>query len=288
MISAETIAYPQNISYAHVAAITLWVFEHLIITDLEVTYIWKSRWNVIKVLYIFVRYCTYIDVVLNTIVTINYSLRWSDSVTCKTQYQAIIWLMMIGIAVSDLIFNLRIWAVWRKTRTMAIILIALNIGFLTPVWVTWGLFANSLEFFTTEFLRGCIENLGTSLLPLAAWAVLLIYQTAILLLMLPAAFTAFKLGGRSNMTNIVIRDGNFPDNSIIYVLDLVGYTGIVYYIYLILVSLTNLVVISLEPALFSMLAIYARVAYAALSCRVVLHIREQAANDSQVHTVSGV
>ncbi|KAF8998359.1 hypothetical protein BDQ17DRAFT_814010 [Cyathus striatus] len=236
-------AEQQNILYAHVAALTLWMFEHLIITDLEVTYIWKSYWNMIKVLYIFVRYGTYIDVILNTIVATNQAedilgIQLWDSGACKTEYQAIIWLMMIGIAASDLIFNLRVWAVWRKTRTMAIILITLNIGFLIPVWVTWGLFSNSLEFFNV--FTGCTEVFGTSLLPLAAWAVLLTYQTVMLLLMLPPAFTAFKLGGRSNMTSIIIRD----------------------------------VAISLNPVFFSMVAIHARVAYAALSCRVILHIRE--------------
>ncbi|KAF8998362.1 hypothetical protein BDQ17DRAFT_1411070 [Cyathus striatus] len=242
----------------------------------------------IKVLYIFVRYCTYIDVILNAIASrpAEPMAQFSDLPVCKTTYQAIIWFMMIGIAASDLILNLRVWAVWRKTKAMAIILITLNIGFLTPVWVTWGLFANTFGFFTTT-LSGCMEVFGTSLLPLAAWAVLLTYQTVMLSLMLPPAFTAFKLGGRSNMTNIVIRDGNCLDNSTIYVLDSVGYTGIMYYVYLIPITEVAMV-ISLEPALFSMLAIYARVAYAALSCRVVLHIREQATKNSQVHTISGV
>ncbi|KAF8998355.1 hypothetical protein BDQ17DRAFT_1328824 [Cyathus striatus] len=119
--------------------------------------------------------------------TLNLIVQFSDLTACKTICQAIIWIMMIGIVASDLIFNLRVWAIWRKTRTMAIILITLNISFLTPVWVAWGLFVNSLE----------------CLLPLAGWAVLLTYQTVMLSLMLPPAFTAF------------------------------GYTGIIYYIYLI-------------------------------------------------------
>ncbi|KAF8998363.1 hypothetical protein BDQ17DRAFT_1328831 [Cyathus striatus] len=73
----------QNILYAH---------------DLEVTYIWMSRWNMIKMLYIFVRYFTYIDVILNLATGF---MPFSDF-TCKTIYQAIIWFMMIGISASDL------------------------------------------------------------------------------------------------------------------------------------------------------------------------------------------
>ncbi|KAF8999627.1 hypothetical protein BDQ17DRAFT_1246342, partial [Cyathus striatus] len=40
------------------------IFENLITINMEVTYIWKSRWNVIKILYIFVRYSTYVDLIM--------------------------------------------------------------------------------------------------------------------------------------------------------------------------------------------------------------------------------
>ncbi|KAF8975948.1 hypothetical protein BDQ17DRAFT_234813 [Cyathus striatus] len=153
---------------------------------------------------------------------------------------------------------------------MAIILIALNIGLLTPVWVTWGLSVNSIRSPIAHFDGVSTTTFTITTFPLVTWSVLLAYQTVMLLLMLPAAFTAFKLGGRSNMTNIVIRD------------------GIIYYIYLIFLSLVGLVVMSLVPEYFAVLALYEMVTYAALSCRVILHIREQPANNSKAHTISGV
>ncbi|KAF9001659.1 hypothetical protein BDQ17DRAFT_1357991, partial [Cyathus striatus] len=137
----------------------------------------------IKVLYIFVRYCTYIDVILNLFeMIVKLLYRWYNATfefTCKIIYQANIWLMMIGIAASDLILNLRVWAVWRKTRTMAIILITLNIGFLTPVCVTWGLFANTL---TCAYHRKNTA-LGIGCASVTAWAVLLTYQTGSMLIL---------------------------------------------------------------------------------------------------------
>ncbi|KAF8982729.1 hypothetical protein BDQ17DRAFT_812144 [Cyathus striatus] len=153
---------------------------------------------------------------------------------------------------------------------MAIILIALNIGLLTPVWVIWGLSVNSIRSPIAHFDGASTTTSTITTFPLVTWSVLLAYQIVMLLLMLPAAFTAFKLGCRSNMTSIVIRD------------------GIIYYIYLIFLSLVGLVVMSLAPEYFAVLALYEMVTYAALSCRVVLHIREQAANNSEVHTISGV
>ncbi|KAF8999611.1 hypothetical protein BDQ17DRAFT_1328148 [Cyathus striatus] len=56
------------ITYLHVASLTLWVFEQFITLDKEVIYIWKSpHWSIVKVLYVFVRYSTYVDASLNIV-----------------------------------------------------------------------------------------------------------------------------------------------------------------------------------------------------------------------------
>ncbi|KAF8991937.1 hypothetical protein BDQ17DRAFT_244332 [Cyathus striatus] len=95
-----------------------------------------------------------------------------------------------------------------------------------------------------------------------------------LLLLLPAAYRAFKLGGKSTLVTAVIREGIF------------------FYIYLFIVTLVNLVVLlKLSPDYFALLPVFSRVVQSALSCRVVLHVREKA-DTSRVHgiklsTISG-
>ncbi|KAF8977660.1 hypothetical protein BDQ17DRAFT_122310 [Cyathus striatus] len=90
-----------------------------------------------------------------------------------------------------------------------------------------------------------------------------------LMLMLPPAFTAFKMGGKLYMTNIVIRD------------------GIIYYIYLFLMSLANIVAM-LKLLLLCITGSTYKGDLCPLSCRVVLHIRESSQKHIQVHTISGV
>ncbi|KAF8999600.1 hypothetical protein BDQ17DRAFT_1328139 [Cyathus striatus] len=157
---AETIVLLERMrNYLHMASLALCVFEHFITANLEITYIWKSRWNLIKVLYIFARYSTYVDVILN-----------------------IIRFIMIGVEASDLILNLRVWAVWRKTMAMSITLVTLNIGFITIVWVNGGLLLTTLKYIRLVDLQdilhepGCIATEGRVELALVAWIVLLAYQ----------------------------------------------------------------------------------------------------------------
>ncbi|KAF8994298.1 hypothetical protein BDQ17DRAFT_1184984, partial [Cyathus striatus] len=116
------------------------VFEHMITIHLEVTYIWKSRWNVIKVLYVFVKYSTHVDIILNIIAFLAMGFTTSD---CKCNIFPSKEEHLLFTA--EVILTLRVWAVRGKTRTMTIILVALNIGFLAPMWVAVGFFTNSLE-----------------------------------------------------------------------------------------------------------------------------------------------
>ncbi|KAF8989708.1 hypothetical protein BDQ17DRAFT_421948 [Cyathus striatus] len=94
-----------------------------------------------------------------------------------------------------------------------------------------------------------------------------------MLLMLPPAYNAYKRGCKSTMANTAIRD------------------GIIYYIYLFVVCLVNVVGLSkLSPDYFSMLAILGRVIHSTLTCRVVLNIREQGWETHRLHgtTITGI
>ncbi|KAF8982223.1 hypothetical protein BDQ17DRAFT_1336974 [Cyathus striatus] len=68
-----------NILQLQVASFALWVFEHLNTMDMEVAYIWKSpNWTVVKALYVFVRYGTYLDSFMNIVGSISIGATASD------------------------------------------------------------------------------------------------------------------------------------------------------------------------------------------------------------------
>ncbi|KAF8995793.1 hypothetical protein BDQ17DRAFT_1330398 [Cyathus striatus] len=134
------IEHMQNVTYLHVAALTLCVFENLITMDMEVAYIWKSsNWSVVKVLYIFVS-C------LNIVVQLFPSL---SPEACKSLYYILIWAISIGVTASE---------IWNKTRNMAIVLTLLFIGVLVSVYAGDGMLGTSFKFELQDLLRtrGCI------------------------------------------------------------------------------------------------------------------------------------
>ncbi|THU87070.1 hypothetical protein K435DRAFT_804607 [Dendrothele bispora CBS 962.96] len=75
-------------NYIKVACLTLLVpfntYDTLITLGLECTYIWKRRWSVVKVLYIYNRYSTFIDTVISVVepldpyVTSRRFISWSE------------------------------------------------------------------------------------------------------------------------------------------------------------------------------------------------------------------
>ncbi|KAF9000847.1 hypothetical protein BDQ17DRAFT_1542986, partial [Cyathus striatus] len=245
----------QNVTYFHVASLALWVFEHLITMNMEVTYIWGSpRWSVVKVLYVYVRYSTYVDALLNIMVQCLPSL---SSNSCKSLYYATIGFLTTGIIVTEIILTLRVWAVWKKTKTMTIILTVYFIGAVVPGLVIAALLAKSLAFDLQDVIqiRGCLLTNGRIAMEATIWGLILAYDTVMMLLLLPPAYNAFRSGGRSTLANVVIRD------------------GIIYYIYLFIATLVNMVlVLNLTPDYFALLATFARVIYSALSCRIILNI----------------
>ncbi|KAF9007875.1 hypothetical protein BDQ17DRAFT_1350147 [Cyathus striatus] len=215
---------------------------------MPVAYIWASpHWSVIKVLYIFVRYSTFVDAILNVLVQCSPAL---TSEKCKVLYRAITTLAVI--------LTLRVWAVWKRT-----------------LWICDGLLLNSLGFELQSAFHfvGCLVTHGNIVLEAITWGILLGYDTVMMVLMLPIAFRALKMGGRSTLANAVIRD------------------GVIFYIFLFAISLVNMVaLLTLTPDYFALLAAIGRVIHSALSCRVVLHAREQGWNTSRVHstTITGI
>ncbi|KAI0078056.1 hypothetical protein K474DRAFT_1594777, partial [Panus rudis PR-1116 ss-1] len=131
------------------------VYDYLLTVNSEVELIWPSRWNPIKILFLLTRYLPFVDVTL----VLFYQLKPNISIrTCELTYQPAGWLIVIGIAVAEIILVVRTWAIWGRSKRIALILgIAAVLG-LTPTLVIESIFLNSLE---------C-----TSCLPILSWCLL--------------------------------------------------------------------------------------------------------------------
>ncbi|KAF5336762.1 hypothetical protein D9758_016380 [Tetrapyrgos nigripes] len=51
----------QTVKYVKVACFALLIYDTIIALDQEYQHIWKKHWNLVKILYLYSRYCTFID-----------------------------------------------------------------------------------------------------------------------------------------------------------------------------------------------------------------------------------
>ncbi|KAJ7583213.1 hypothetical protein C8J56DRAFT_1028249 [Mycena floridula] len=261
IISTTAHAYV-GADFALASAVVI-LYEYCITFDLEWQYIWKAKFNLMKALYLIQRYMPLIDsVALEIHILFNPGPIGPSPKFCQVVFPLRAAMYIVGIAVSEVILTLRVWAVWHRDKR-------LTIGLPIFYGVTWiSSFVSLAVFLSTltyappvRFDVGCVVSDGNSVVFLC-WIVLLAYDAGILCLMAIKAYQAYKSSGDSGLYNVIYRD------------------GIIYYVYLFILSATNIVVIlTFSRDLASLLAGLERVIHASLTSRVVLHIREQAGRD---------
>ncbi|XP_006458582.1 hypothetical protein AGABI2DRAFT_115615 [Agaricus bisporus var. bisporus H97] len=140
--------------YTDIAAIILIGYECLITMEMEVELVWKSRWNLTKILYLLNRYVTIVDAIV-----LVYRVDTKPS-SCKPLLFAAGALYMSGIFVSESIFIMRVIVVWKTTMKkymfvivlLGVIYTAVVIYFLTRFM----LLLRPLKFFTLLPFGGCL------------------------------------------------------------------------------------------------------------------------------------
>ncbi|KAF9448157.1 hypothetical protein P691DRAFT_801270 [Macrolepiota fuliginosa MF-IS2] len=230
--------------------------DWLLTFELEVSLIWKARWNTSKILYLLARYLPFID----TSVVMYHQFGNALPVTvCKITYEYAAWMFIVGMACAELILTLRTWAVWEKDKRLTYGLPVL----FGATWMT-GFFIMGFYLRSTIHqaspvpqVLGCIVR-DTSAILSACYILLMAYDACILFLMIIRGISVFRSGGDSRFMRVVYRD------------------GIIYYIYLFGLSLFNTVVILKLPSDYvNLLVMVERVMHSVLACRVILHIRHQ-------------
>ncbi|KAF9000998.1 hypothetical protein BDQ17DRAFT_1410107 [Cyathus striatus] len=243
---ATALQHLQINNYVNVSTLAILIFEYIITFELEVKFIWKSPWTFGKVLYLAVRYIPFIDGSINIL---RRFIPYSSPQLCHNLFNAITWLILIGMSTAEVIFTLRTWAVWGRKKWLAYFLSVYYITSWTGTFIAAGISVNTLEFGAQQYIaRGCLVTGGNPSLLWVDWTLLFLYDFVLMVLMLIPAFKAFKQNGKSDMTKIVLRD---------------------------VVSSANLVVIrALSSDYFDVILELGRVIHSVLACRVVLHTRE--------------
>ncbi|KAH8119853.1 hypothetical protein DFH11DRAFT_1739165, partial [Phellopilus nigrolimitatus] len=250
VVALQQMRYTQ---YFDVASMTILTYDYLITFNAEKRLIWPSSWSLPKVLFLLTRYLPFID---TSIALWQHLKPFMTQRGCTVAYMSTGWLILLGILVAEIILLLRTWAVWERSRSIGIGLSIWTAALWISNMVCLGIFLKSVKFSPLPFgLSGCLVVSGNTILSIN-WILLMIFEAGILGLMVVKAVQKYRIQRSTIIYKAVYRDGS------------------IFYVYLFVFSLANVIVIlTLPHGFFNMLSSIERVTHSILTARILLNLR---------------
>lgn len=250
-----------------VSAFALLIYDYALTLHLEIKYIWISRWNYTKVLFLLTRYLT---IVIIFILLYNQTFLHDSAGTCRTTWSFIAWLMIIKNALAESILCIRTWAIWDRHKSVGILLVIAMLAYVAVQFSFETKVIHSLQIATPLYsgFRGCFLTGATRML-WVQFASLFVIELVVLTLMLISAFRLYRTGRTSELSFVIHRD------------------GIMFYVYLLFLSGVNLIIIIKAPLdIIDLMIPMEVVLHTVFTTRIVLNIRSTAnrGQDTELHT----
>ncbi|KAJ3981234.1 hypothetical protein F5890DRAFT_570546 [Lentinula detonsa] len=225
---------------------TLLVYDYICTLDQEIELLSSSPFGLASIMFLVNRYLPFFDTFLSINMNFNSNI---SAEHCAIQTRAVSWLMLVGISHSELILMLRTYALWGRKRSILVLLILLTMGFLIPAIVL-----TKLEVVSEHFvaLHGC-RITATRNIIFIAFCLLTAYETLL------AVLTAIPACQHLPQTRSPWVTKLYKD-------------GIVFYLYLLVLSCANIVSYRIAPAFGPWLEAPQRVILSVFCSRVLFLI----------------
>ncbi|KAF9258767.1 hypothetical protein L218DRAFT_712131 [Marasmius fiardii PR-910] len=254
----------QLVAYVKVAFLSLLIFDTVITLDQEYRYIWQRKWHLVKVLYLFTRYTTFVDTAVAAYERVDQNFVDCDRLmTFNTIFSG------FGIGITELILMIRTYALYNSSRRIlfSFIILWLAVGGVNFWAVTkWtGSYDAHIQTIPSGLGASMKCYLGrASALGLVCYLSLLAGETVIVLM---TAVKAFKMWWDSHV------DGLKSSRLITcFYRD-----GILFYFCILPFTIVNVIaVLGLPEGLLLIADTPLRVLHTILTCRLVLHVRRVA------------
>ncbi|KAJ7766030.1 hypothetical protein B0H16DRAFT_1522837 [Mycena metata] len=252
----------QLVSRVNVGMLAALTYDTLLCIDQEYLFVWKSPWNLVKWLYFWTRYSTFVDTALS--VQLKTQLHLNES-TCHSATTFIRVFAIVGIMVTEVILTMRTYAIYgRSTKLLVFFVIMWSAIAGVNVWgmIEW---TNTLVQVPGSPAHSCNLDSSTNA-GLVCYRSLLAGDSVIVLLTAYKALRTFSLS-RSAYRNSTLVTTFYRDGLLFYVAIL--------WILIVDVSLENETI----PGLKFIADAPLRVMQSLLACRLVLHARAVAAEE---------
>ncbi|KAL5528269.1 hypothetical protein ACEPAF_7405 [Sanghuangporus sanghuang] len=250
----QHLRYTAFVDGRDLATFTILIYDYLITCERETQLVWPMSWkSPVKILYLLTRYMPFFDMTINIWHHFKPGMLIAD---CSFAYKSMGWAIISGFVVAEIILCLRTWAVWGRSRVVAIGLFVWCIVLLVASLIINGIFLETLGFSSMpDHIAGCFVKSGSPIIAVD-WVLITVFEAGILVLMLIKAFQNYQMHGQSRLYTIVYRDGT------------------VFYVYLFALSAMNVsVIVTLPTNLALILTNLERVIHAILTSRIIMNLR---------------
>ncbi|KAJ6605403.1 hypothetical protein DFH09DRAFT_1121327 [Mycena vulgaris] len=244
----------QMVKYAGIASSAILFFDYLLTFDLEMALIWPSRWSISKILFLLSRYLVFVEVPLG-----YYYVFVSDTSLkhCKIINSTVIMTRLAGIAIAEAILLLRTYAIsGRERRVLNVFGSIYAIGVSTSI-ITLSLFIGSSKYAVPPLhLPGCDLAGGRFIFVGIPFIIIVLNESALMSYTIWIGIKTYR-HTRNPLIVTMYRD------------------GIIYFAFLSVGSLINLLILVAGPAhMQDLLNSLLRILHSIFSCRILLHVRE--------------
>ncbi|KAF8837803.1 hypothetical protein BDN67DRAFT_1071160 [Paxillus ammoniavirescens] len=195
-----------NLNYGTVSILVIWAYEYAITFDDEITFLRDSKWSIVKILYLVCRYLMFPFVITNSFHFLQQGLSLEE---CKSYTGFDFFAVAIIIFCAELMFLVRTYALWHRSRAALIIIIVNFTVFLIPMIVILALFNSAVTIMPVSGVSRCNEVAQT---PILVWAyvLLVIGEAEILLSTLYQAVRYHReIEGRNRLLGILVQHNIF-------------------------------------------------------------------------------
>ncbi|KAH9855671.1 hypothetical protein C2E23DRAFT_883039 [Lenzites betulinus] len=246
------------VRYSGLISAVVLLLDYASTLENEVKFIWPSRWNVVKLIFLVNRYSPFVDVIIN----ICLMMVPMPAESCPPLFEAMVGTYAIGCLASELILMARTLALYDFSNMVLCIMVVLGLGILVPSVAISTPFLHTLAYPSDAVIRviGCVP--GAEDRPLWPFYLsVLISETVVVIL------TMYKMweGSDTRHHRSVLVRRTYRDGSL-------------YYFVILAFSVANLCLMLTAPKAASPL----RVVHSTLCTRVLLNLRAVAAKLSDL------
>ncbi|TFY51415.1 hypothetical protein EVG20_g11010, partial [Dentipellis fragilis] len=178
-------ALQQNVFLTHLgfSANALMSFDYFITFPDEIELVWRSRWTIVKVIFLLNRYIALSDVGISTYGVLGSHLSSSE---CSVLYTSHGWMIAVSISLSETILAFRTYALWGESKRIAYTLGSLAVIGLIVIGFALNKALHSLEFTPVSSispeLRGCFVAGVNNAWYIFIWSITLASETIIMII----------------------------------------------------------------------------------------------------------